>query len=145
MTVPAFIELRRNSLVEFLRYLLCSALAFGADAGLYSVGIRLGLGYPVAASIAFLLGLSVAYGLSIRWAFRVRSIGNARAEFLIFAGVGIAGLLLTEALLWLQISILGIGPIWAKVAASGAVFLFNFGARKALLFTQLRKTSWSIA
>ena len=145
MTAAIFVEPRRSAVLEFLRYLVCSALALGADAGLYSLGMRLGLSFPVAACVAFLAGLAVAYGLSVRWAFRVRAVGSARAEFVVFASVGIAGLLLTEALLWLQISALGIGPIWAKAGAACVVFLFNFGARKALLFTQRADVAWSTA
>jgi putative flippase GtrA len=145
MTAPVSKALRFAALGEFLRYLLCSLLALGSDAGLYKLGMMLGLTYPVAACIGFLVGLAVAYGLSVRWAFKVRAIGNAQAEFLIFAGVGVAGLLLTEALLWLQVSEFSIGAMTAKIGAAGVVFLFNFGARKALLFSHGARVARSIA
>jgi putative flippase GtrA len=131
--------------VEFLRYLLCSAVALGADGGLYALGMRLGLSYPVAACVGFMTGLAIAYSLSVRWAFRTRTVNDARAEFIVFAGVGVAGLLLTEVLLWVQVSKLGIPALTAKIFAAGFVFLFNFGARKALLFTRGGQVARSVA
>jgi putative flippase GtrA len=145
MTAPASRADRGTVIVEFARYLLCSAAALGADAGLYALGMRYGLTYPVAACMGFLTGLAIAYTLSVRWAFRTRSVKDARAEFIVFAGVGVAGLLLTEALLWLQVSGLGVPAMTAKIVAAGFVFLFNFGARKALLFTRGGLVARSVA
>jgi len=122
--------------IEFLRYFIASALAFSADLGLYRIALGLGTGYAWAACLGFGLGLATAYAISVRWAFRERGLADARVEFAVFALVGLAGLLLTEALLWLQIDGLGVRPVVAKVAAAGAVFLFNFGLRKVLLFTR---------
>ena len=42
---------------------------------------------------------------------------------------------LDRTLLWLLVHRLGIAPVSGKLATAGAVFLFNFGLRKALLFT----------
>ena len=127
----------RQTLVELARYLVASALALGVDTGLYALGLRLHFGYPLAAILGFLGGLAVAYLISVRWAFRTRRLGNARIEFVVFAAIGVLGLLLTESLLWLQIDVLAFGPLPAKLAASCGVFLFNFGARKFILFKAL--------
>lgn len=121
---------------EFARYLACSLLALAVDTGLYHGTMQLGLHYPWAAIVGFLAGLATAYTLSVRWAFEVRNVSNRTAEFAIFAGVGIAGLALTEGLLWLQIEALGLHPLAAKIVAAGVVCVFNFGGRKALLFTR---------
>jgi putative flippase GtrA len=127
----------RQTLVELARYLVASAIALGVDTGLYALGLRLHFGYPLAAILGFLGGLAVAYLISVRWAFRTRRLGDARIEFVVFAAIGVLGLLLTESLLWLQIDVLAFGPMPAKLAASCGVFLFNFGARKFLLFKTL--------
>jgi putative flippase GtrA len=121
-------------LVELARYFVASAVALGVDTGLYAVGLRLGLGYPLAAIAGFLAGLTVAYLISVRWAFRARRLRNARVEFAVFAAIGVLGLLLTESLLWLQIDVLAFGAMPAKLLTSCGVFVFNFGARKLVLF-----------
>jgi putative flippase GtrA len=150
MTAPSFVDRpvnaapapggiagTRQTLVELARYFVASAIALGVDTGLYALGLRLQLGYPLAAILGFLGGLGVAYLISVRWAFRTRRLGNARVEFVVFAAIGVLGLLLTESLLWLQIDVLAFGPLPAKLAASCGVFLFNFGARKLVLFKAL--------
>ncbi len=123
-------------MIELLRYFAASILAFAVDLGLYQLALGTGAGYAWAACLGFAAGLAIAYGLSVRWAFRVRDVKDQRAEFIIFALVGLAGLVLTEALLWLQIDVLLMNPVLAKMIAAGIVFLFNFGFRKALLFTR---------
>jgi putative flippase GtrA len=115
---------------EFARYFVCSALALAADASMYRVALHLGAAYQFAAVIGFVAGVSIAYLLSVRWAFKQRSVTNPQIEFLIFLGIGIAGLALTEALLWFQISVCGSSPMIAKLLAAVGVFMFNFGARK---------------
>lgn len=150
MTVPSFSDASviapgdatpaagaRPGLVELARYFVASAIALGVDTGLYDLGLHAGLGYAIAAVAGFIGGLAVAYLISVRWAFRARRLGNARIEFVVFAAIGVLGLLLTEALLWLQIDVLAFGPVTAKLVASCGVFFFNFGARKLLLFKVL--------
>ncbi len=127
----------RQTLVELVRYFVASAIALGVDTGLYALGLRLHFGYPLAAILGFLGGLAVAYLISVRWAFRTRRLGDARIEFVVFAVIGVLGLLLTESLLWLQIDVLAFGPLPAKLAASCGVFFFNFGVRKFVLFKAL--------
>lgn len=134
---PGAVPSTRQTLAELARYFVASAVALGADTALYALGLRLHLGYPLAAVLGFLGGLAVAYLISVRWAFRTRHLGNARIEFVVFAAIGVVGLLLTESLLWLQIDVLAFGPMPAKLAASCGVFLFNFGARKFILFKAL--------
>ncbi|MEP6501975.1 MAG: GtrA family protein [Betaproteobacteria bacterium] len=123
-------------MLEFARYLGCSVVALAVDASLYALGLRLGLAWAVAACIGFCAGLATAYVLSVRFAFKERSVQNARVEFVIFAAAGLVGLALTELLLWLQIGVIGTSPLIAKVGAAGGVFMFNFLARKALLFSR---------
>jgi putative flippase GtrA len=142
MTAPNFAEAAPRWLAcgtgaEFARYFVCSALALGADFGLFSLALWLGLSYPLASVFGFVAGLWTAYQLSVRYAFKARALGHSGAEFVIFAAVGIFGLLLTEALLWVLVSRMGMQPLVAKVLAAGVVFVSNFALRKGLLFTDI--------
>jgi len=121
---------------EVLRYFGCSVAALAADLAIFSIGMRLGAGYPMAAAVGFVAGLWVVYALSVRFAFRARAFKDQRLEFIVFASIGIAGLLLTEGLLWVFVERLVLPPLAAKLLTAGLVFFFNFGLRKWALFTQ---------
>lgn len=121
---------------EFVRYFACSALALALDASLFGIGLYIGLTYPVAGALGFTAGLVLAYILSVRLVFNQRRLRSERAEFVVFACIGMGGLALTELLLWLFIGQAQWHPAIAKFVAAGVVFCFNFGARKAILFTK---------
>lgn len=122
---------------EFIRYGLCSAVALGCDMALLLITHHwLGLHYLLAAAIGFSAGLFVAYALSVRFAFTQRRCADARAEFSAFALIGALGLGLTQILLHVFVDALGFRVVLAKVATACFVFLFNFFARKVLLFTR---------
>jgi len=126
------------------RYFAASCLALGADALLYTVLIRLaGVHYMAAAPAGFLLGLAVHYVLSTRWVFRERRVADARVEFIVFSLIGIGGLLLNQVVIYIGVESLGLAPELAKVASAGASYVFNYGARKALLFSTQRGQQWS--
>jgi putative flippase GtrA len=121
---------------EVVRYFGCSVVALVADLAIFSIGMYLGTSYPIAAAVGFIVGLWVVYALSVRFAFRARAFKDQRLEFIVFASIGIAGLLLTEALLWVLVEHLVLPPLAAKMLTAGVVFFFNFGLRKWALFTQ---------
>lgn len=136
MTATASRTVTTGALLEFIRYFACSALALVVDASMYWIALRLGIAYQGAAVAGFIAGVTTAYVLSVRFAFRRRSVANAQVEFVIFLAIGVAGLGLTELLLWVQIGLLGWGPMVAKLAAAVGVFLFNFAVRKLVLFSR---------
>jgi len=124
----------RTRIQEFVRYFGCSGVALTADVGIYSVALGRGITYPVAAAAGFAVGLCIAYGLSVRYVFRERSLTDAKVEFAVFAGIGLMGLLLTELLLCFLIGRFDVQAHAAKLAAAGAVFGSTFFFRKLLLF-----------
>lgn len=124
----------RRPILEFMRYFVASGGALGVDFGLYRLGLQFGLAYPLAALIGFCAGAVFAYVASVSWVFETRSVSRAGVEFGLFVAIGVGGLLLTEAILWLEIERLGMHPVWSKAGAAGIVFFFNFGLRKIMLF-----------
>ena len=126
---------------DFARYFLASLVALAADVAALSACLRLlHLGLAWSASLGFIVGAVVAYLLSIRWVFRQRAFGDApNLEFLAFVGIGVAGLGVTQLVLWLGVTELGLMPEAVKLAAAGLTFAFNYMARKSLLFAQQRR------
>jgi putative flippase GtrA len=72
----------------------------------------------------------------VRWVFRHRRLKDARAEFTLFALLGLAGLVLNEGIIYAGVEWLALGYEPAKLLSAGIVFCFNFGSRKLLLFTR---------
>lgn len=124
----------RRTILEFIRYFVASGGALGVDFALYRLGLHVGFAYPLAALIGFCAGAVFAYVASVFWVFETRSVGRAGVEFGLFVAIGVAGLLLTEAILWLEVERLGMPALWSKAGAAGIVFFFNFGLRKITLF-----------
>lgn len=125
---------------EFGRYFLASLIALAIDLGVFSISLRIA-GWPWmwAAALGFCFGAVISYWLSIRFVFQNRTLRNSPAmEFAGFATIGIAGLGMTEIVLWLAIEMLDVLPEAGKLGAAVATFLFNYVLRKLLLFGQGR-------
>lgn len=132
-TFPAWV---RAQFGEFLRYGLASALALGIDFGtlLFCTEV-LGIHYLASAAIGFSLGIVAIYALSIRWVFAHRRLDSPATEWTIFVLIGVAGLVLNQLNMAGLTEWAGLPYQLSKVASTGVVFCFNFGARKALLFS----------
>jgi len=109
-------------------------LAFVVDFGLlYLLTELLGLYYLISAAIAFLFGLLTNYSLSRLWVFDRRTIKNVAVELVITA-IGIVGLGLNEVIIWFVREKIHFHYMIAKAISAGIVLIWNFGARKAVLF-----------
>lgn len=124
------------------RYFVVSLLALAVDTGTLSACLRLlHLSLAWSATFGFTTGALVAYLLSIYWVFRERAFAGAPAvEFLTFVAIGIAGLGITQVVLWLGVTELGWMPELVKLSAAGVTFAFNYIARKSLLFAASKRT-----
>ena len=126
-----------NFLNQFARYLVVGGLAFIVDFGsLYLLTEFAGLHYLASAAVAFLLGLITNYLLSRVWVFDRRTMENTALEFLVFAVIGIVGLGLNEAIIWFVREKIHFHYMVAKVISSAIVLMWNFGARRSLLFSE---------
>lgn len=128
---------------DFVRYFAASLLALAVDTGTLSLCLRaLHLGLAWSASIGFVAGAMVAYALSVRWVFRARACADMPAlEFAAFVGIGIAGLGITQLVLWIGVTEMGLLAEAVKLGAAGISFAFNYVARKSLLFAVSRDTA----
>lgn len=121
---------------QFFRYFVVGSVAFVVDfALLYLLTEFARLHYLFSASLAFMAGIAVNYALSVTWVFNHRSLDNRMHEFAIFAVIGIVGLAFNAALMWLFTELVGFHYLGSKMVAAALIFLFNFGARKVLLFS----------
>ena len=122
-------------LQQFARYMVVGGLAFVVDFGmLYVLTEFAGLRYLISAAIAFLFGLLTNYCLSRNWVFHRRTIQNGAIEFAIFSAIGIVGLGLNEAIIWFVREQIHVHYLIGKAISAGTVLIWNFGARKFVLF-----------
>lgn len=131
-----FHEKTDDFFVQLFRYVFVGGIAFLIDWGSMVGLVTLGMNKYVAVAIAFILGLITNFVLSKIFVFQEASEKtNAFGEFLVYAIIGVIGLALTEALMALMLEVIGIYYMIAKVVAAVIVLLWNFIARKVLLYT----------
>lgn len=128
-----------NIFIQLFRYTFVGGLAFIADFGsLWLLTEYAGWHYQVSACTAFVIGLTVNYLLSIRWVFASngdtdKSAAVKSAEFLAYAIIGIIGLGLNSAILWLFTEAMSLHYLASKLISTTIVFAWNFLARRELM------------
>ncbi len=126
---------------DIVAYGLVSLVALACDYGLLLGLVAGGMPYLYASLTSFSAGSAVAYMLSTRFVFAARRAASRRAEMVGFFTVGLAGLVLTQALLYLLVSRCGLPVPLAKIPTVGLVFLFNFLGRSRLVFATAPRTA----
>jgi putative flippase GtrA len=124
-----------STAIQFIRYTVVGGVAFSVDFGLlFALTDGFGLHYLISAAIAFLFGLTVNYLLSVSWVFDLRALADKRAEFAIFGAIGLIGLGFNELFIWFFTEHVHFHYLISKACATILVFLWNFVARKYILF-----------
>jgi len=128
-----------------VRLLLQELFGYGAASGcallidvaiLFALVHYLSWGYLPAATLSFLSGSFVAYGLSTTMVFKQHRLSKRKTEFASFVAIGGIGLLVNAAILFIGVSLLGIHYLIAKCAAAGFTFVTNFVLRRQMLFVR---------
>lgn len=142
MRTIASLSAKTDSLAgQFFRYFIVGGAAFVVDFTLLFLLTEFGhIHYLLSASVAFMAGIAVNYALAVSWVFDHRSIDNRVYEFALFSIIGILGLAFNAALMWLFTELVGFHYLGSKMVAAALILLFNFGARKALLFSGSRSS-----
>ena len=134
---------RKSLLGQFLRYLVTGGLAFVVDFGLFALCLyKFEWHYLLANLVGLVAGLVLNYIMSIVWVFTAckRTFEKQKvAEFVLFAIVGIAGVGINQLLMYLMVDGLSLNEMLSKVVAAVLVLMWNFGARKLLLFKKKKE------
>jgi putative flippase GtrA len=120
---------------EVLRYGLVSAIALACDYSVLKGLVDLtGWHYQPASAVGFVTGGAVAYVLSIGFVFRSRHMENGALEFGYFLTLGLAGMLVNSAALFVAVGQAGLDLFTAKLLAAVCSFTTNFTLRRQVLF-----------
>ncbi|MCC8069127.1 MAG: GtrA family protein [Ruminococcus sp.] len=131
-----FLDKTSNFYTQLFRYIVVGGISFLVDLGLlYALTEWFYFHYLLSATLSFVTGLIVNYTLSTKWVFPLSSIQNKSIEFLAFSLIGVAGLGLNNLLLWCFTSWICLYYMYSKIITTFIVFIWNFMARKFLIFT----------
>lgn len=122
--------------VQLFKYFWVSLTAAVADFSLFILLFEwIGVQYIISNTVAFSAGLVVNYVFSIKFVFRNES-SRSVSEFLIFSIIGLVGLAISNASLFVAIEAMGLGGGVSKLFSLCATFFWNFFARKLILFNK---------
>ncbi len=124
-----------NGWIQLFRYFFVGGVAFAVDFGLlWLLTEWCGLHYMLSATLSFIAGLAVNYTISVLWIFGKHTLRNRIAEFIIYGIIGVVGLGLNAAIIWLLTESLNVHYLFSKIFSAAIVFVWNFTARRYLLF-----------
>ncbi len=132
--MPGFIQRLLDA--EFVRYGISGVIAFMCD---FSVLVLLtelgGIHYLISNIGGYAAGLIVSYLLNIKFVFKHRVFGDKQGqEFTFFVIIVFVGLAVSEAAMYFVTEGAEVNYMWAKVISVFFVFIFNYIAKKFLLF-----------
>ena len=135
-TLPSRLRID-GSVREFFLYIVSGCIALSSDLSVLFLCTEVaGVHYLISNLVGYSVGLLVAYELNIHLVFRYRRYQSAAVELPIFVAIALAGILISELLMYLMVEKISLNYLWAKIVSTGAIFVFNFAARKRFLFSR---------
>ncbi len=126
-----------SAYIQLLRYFFAGGIAFVVDVLiLYLLTEYAHVHYLLSSIAGFSAGLVITYLMSIFWVFDEKSKDNKFIELTIFIIIGTIGMGLTSFFMWLFTSILLLHYLFSKILTTTIVFVWNFLAKKQILFTK---------
>ncbi|HSZ09728.1 MAG TPA: GtrA family protein [Steroidobacteraceae bacterium] len=124
---------------EALAYAAVSGFALVVDIGILWILVHyLAWPYLPAAAASFSVGLLVGYALSVTAVFKYRRLESQPLELASFTAIGVVGLGVNITAISFGVRYLGAHYLVAKCGAAGLTFIWNFAARRQLLFVRRR-------
>ena len=123
---------------EMAKYLVAGGLAFLADATLlFVLTEQFSIHYLLSNTAGFSVGLIVSYSLNIKWVFSHRKYEfRVTTELPLFIAIVLTGYLISQLVMWFAVEAVDVNYMIGKVGSTGFVLVFNFTAKKFLLFTK---------
>ena len=129
------LEVQRVPIIRAIRYFFVGGISALLDIGLFVAIFRvLDVQWFYASIISFAIATLVNYLLSIRHVFESWTWYAQHQELALVFLVSGMGLLLNQIILYALFAIAGLNILFSKIAATGLVFFWNFGARQKFIF-----------
>lgn len=136
-----FLDKTDNGFIKFFRYCFVGGIAFVADYAAFSVFcMTFGKGNFVTSSATiagFIVGLIVNFAMSKKFVFTENANVSKKGEFLSYAVIGVVGAALNVVLMLAMTDwLISINRYIAKIIAALIVLVYNYAARKILLYSK---------
>ena len=133
---------------QFLRYFVTGGLAFVVDFGAFALALYyFDIHYLIANLIGLAAGNVVNYLLTVGWVFSTEKRKMEKHVFLevfVFVLISLFGMGLNEFLMYVFVGLLAVQEMLSKVVAAIIVLLWNFFARKYILFKSSNKVAQGV-
>ena len=139
---------KQGILGQFLRYFVTGGLAFVVDFGAFALALYyFDIHYLIANLIGLAAGNVVNYLLTVGWVFSTEKRKMEKHVFLevvVFVLISLFGMGLNEFLMYVFVGLLAVQEMLSKVVAAIIVLLWNFFARKYILFKSSNKVAQGV-
>lgn len=126
-----FLKETKNTFIQFFRYLFVGGFSAVVNIGfLYIFKELFTFNLILSNILSFILGLMTNYILSKKFVFQEQTEINKYKEFIIYAVIGVLGLLFDTFILWFLTESVNIYYMVSKIISTFLVFIWNFVARK---------------
>lgn len=133
---------------QFLRYFVTGGLAFVVDFGAFALALYyFDIHYLIANLIGLAAGNVVNYLLTVGWVFSTEKRKMEQHVFLevvVFVLISLFGMGLNEFLMYVFVGLMAVQEMLSKVVAAIIVLLWNFFARKYILFKSNNKVAQGV-
>lgn len=127
-------EEKEKLFVQIFKFVIVGGIATIIDWFVYYILYNMFNLNPLIANIfSFIVSVIYNYIASVKWVFDVNTNKTKKRMFIEFMIFAVLGLILTEILLWLFISVFNIDKMISKIIATAIVMVFNFITRKMFL------------
>lgn len=121
---------------QFLKFCLIGVVNTAIDFAIYSFLTRIAGVYFLAANlISVLAAMSFSFVFNKYWTFK-NFDAKIKKQYLQFALVNLVYFLLNNGIIWLGVTILGLGDLWSKLLATVIGLAWSFGANKIWTFRE---------
>lgn len=118
---------------NLILYGVIGCCSSGLDFTIYSLLVSvLGWHYIFSNCLSVLAGIATSFTLNRNFNFRVKD--HTKQRFGIFLTIGLTGMLLSNLILWVTISVIGMHPLLSKLLSIVLVVFFQFLANKYITF-----------
>jgi putative flippase GtrA len=139
-----FFDPTENGLIKFFRYAFVGGIAFVVDTVTYILVCQAGKSNTVTAlgvAAGFVTGIITNFILSKKFVFQEKStVASPAGEALGYVLIGLGGLGLSELLVLLATGKLSMDRYVSKIVVAVIVLVYNYFARKIILYTPRGKT-----